>query len=87
MKLEGIATFVTVAESGSLSEAARRLRVSRSVASERLVELERSLGASLLQRSTRKVSLTEAARSSRAPHASCTTCRRLRPTWPSGAGN
>jgi DNA-binding transcriptional LysR family regulator len=59
MKLEGIATFVTVAESGSLSEAARRLRVSRSVVSERLVELERSLGANLLQRSTRKVSLTE----------------------------
>jgi DNA-binding transcriptional LysR family regulator len=59
MKLEGIATFVTVAESGSLSEAARRLRVSRSVVSERMVELERSLGASLLQRSTRKVSLTE----------------------------
>jgi DNA-binding transcriptional LysR family regulator len=55
MKLEGIATFVTVAESGSLSEAASRLRVSRSVVSERLVELERSLGASLLQRSTRKV--------------------------------
>jgi DNA-binding transcriptional LysR family regulator len=59
MKLEGIATFVTVAESGSLSEAARRMRVSRSVVSERLVELERSLGANLLQRSTRKVSLTE----------------------------
>jgi DNA-binding transcriptional LysR family regulator len=48
-----------VAESGSLSEAARRLRVLRSVVSERLVELERSLGASLLQRSTRKLSLTE----------------------------
>jgi DNA-binding transcriptional LysR family regulator len=59
MKLEGIATFVMVAESGSLSEAARRLRVSRSVVSERLVELERALGASLLQRSTRRLSLTE----------------------------
>lgn len=59
MKLEGIATFVQVAESGSLSEAARRMRVSRSVVSDRLVELERSLGASLLQRSTRKVSVTE----------------------------
>jgi len=59
MKLEGIATFVTVAESGSLSEAARRLRLSRSVVSERLAELERALGASLLQRSTRKLALTE----------------------------
>ncbi|WP_229257298.1 LysR family transcriptional regulator [Duganella callida] len=59
MKLEGINTFVLVAETGSLSEAARRLRVSRSVVSERLSELERSLGASLLQRSTRKVTVTE----------------------------
>ena len=59
MKLEGIATFVMVAESGSMSEAARRLRVSRSVVSERLAELERTLGTSLLQRSTRKLSVTE----------------------------
>lgn len=59
VKLEGIATFVAVAESGSLSEAARRLRVFRSVVSERLVELERALGASLLQRSTRRLALTE----------------------------
>lgn len=59
MKLEGIATFVSVAECGSLTEAARRMRVSRSVVSDRLVELERSLGTRLLQRSTRKVSVTE----------------------------
>jgi DNA-binding transcriptional LysR family regulator len=59
MKLDGIATFVAVVESGSVSEAARRLRVSRSVVSERLVELEKELGCSLLQRSTRKVTVTE----------------------------
>ncbi len=59
MKLDAIATFVKVVESGSLSEAARQLRVSRSVVSERLVELERSLGTSLLQRSTRKITITE----------------------------
>lgn len=35
------------------------MRVSRSVVSDRLVELERSLGVRLLQRSTRKVSVTE----------------------------
>jgi DNA-binding transcriptional LysR family regulator len=50
---------VSVAECGSLTEAARRMRVSRSVVSDRLVELERSLGVRLLQRSTRKVSVTE----------------------------
>ena len=59
MKLDGIATFVAVAEAGSISEAARRLRLSKSVVSERLAELERSLGASLVHRTTRKLSLTE----------------------------
>ncbi len=59
MKLDGIATFVTVAECKSLSEAALRLRVSRSVVSERIVELEKELGTSLLQRTTRKISVTE----------------------------
>lgn len=59
MKLDGIATFVAVAEAGSISEAARRLRLSKSVVSERLAELERGLGASLVHRSTRKMSLTD----------------------------
>lgn len=59
IKLDGVATFVMVAEGGSLSEAARRLRLSRSVVSERLSELERELGAVLLRRTTRKLSLTE----------------------------
>jgi len=59
MKLDGVATFVAVAEAGSISEAARRLSLSKSVVSERLAELERSLGASLLHRTTRKLSLTE----------------------------
>jgi DNA-binding transcriptional LysR family regulator len=59
MKLEGLATFVAVAEAGSISAAARRLGVSKSVVSDRLAELERSLGAPLLHRSTRKLTLTE----------------------------
>jgi DNA-binding transcriptional LysR family regulator len=59
MKLDGIATFVAVAEAGSISEAARRLRLSKSVVSERLAELERSVGTHLLHRTTRKLSLTE----------------------------
>jgi len=59
MKLDGLSAFVTVAEAGSISEAARRLRLSKSVVSERLAELERALGTSLMHRSTRKLSLTE----------------------------
>lgn len=58
MKLDGITAFVTVAEAGSISEAARRLRLSKSVVSERLAELERAVGTSLLHRTTRKLSLT-----------------------------
>ncbi len=59
MKLDGIAAFVAIAESGSISAAARTLRLSKSVVSERLAELERSLGTGLLHRTTRKLSLTE----------------------------
>lgn len=59
MKIEGIAAFVAVAEAGSVSEAARRLRLSKSVVSERLAELERGLNATLLHRTTRKLTLTE----------------------------
>ncbi|MFT4185333.1 MAG: LysR family transcriptional regulator [Rhizobium sp.] len=59
LKIEGITAFVTVAEAGSISEAARRLRLSKSVVSERLAEMERTLGAVLLHRTTRKLTLTE----------------------------
>ena len=59
MKLDGVVAFVPIAEAGSISEAARRLSLSKSVMSERLAELERSLGARLVQRTTRKMSLTE----------------------------
>lgn len=59
LKLDGIEAFVAIAEAGSVSEAARRLSLSKSVVSERLSELERSLAARLIQRTTRKMSLTE----------------------------
>jgi len=59
LKLDGIATFVAIAEAGSLSEAARRLHLSKSVVSDRLAELEQSLGATLLHRSARRLTLTE----------------------------
>ena len=59
IRVEGIAAFVAAVEGGSISEAARRLRLSKSVVSERLAELERSLGGQLLRRTTRKLTLTE----------------------------
>lgn len=59
MKLDAIVAFVATAELGSITEAARRLGLSKSVISERLADLERVLGATLLQRTTRRTSLTE----------------------------
>jgi DNA-binding transcriptional LysR family regulator len=59
MKLEGVAAFVAVAEAGSISAAAQRLGLAKSVVSERLAELERVLGACLIQRTTRKLTLTQ----------------------------
>ena len=59
LKLDSLLAFVTTAEVGSISEAARRLQISKSVASERLAELERNVGATLMHRSTRKLTLSE----------------------------
>ncbi|MBG9388324.1 LysR family transcriptional regulator [Caenimonas aquaedulcis] len=51
--------FVTITESGSLAEAARRLDVTASAVSQRLRHLEASLGMQLAHRSTRRFMLTE----------------------------
>ncbi|OOG23632.1 LysR family transcriptional regulator [Thioalkalivibrio denitrificans] len=59
MKLEGIRTFVAIVEAGSITAAARRLGVAKSVVSHRLSELEDAVGARLMQRSSRRLSLTE----------------------------
>lgn len=58
MKLDGITAFVATVEAGSISAASRRLGLAKSVVSERLAELERNLDARLIQRTTRKLSLT-----------------------------
>lgn len=50
--------FQLVARGGSLSAAARELQVSTSAVSKRLAQLEARLGASLLHRTTRRLSLT-----------------------------
>ncbi|CDO34084.1 MULTISPECIES: LysR family transcriptional regulator [Novosphingobium] len=60
MKLDGIAAFVATVDEGSISAASRRLGLAKSVVSERLAEMERVLGVTLLQRSTRRLALTGA---------------------------
>ena len=53
-------TFAKVVKTGSFAGAARRLKVSTSVTSKHVAKLEQNLGVRLLNRSTRKLSLTEA---------------------------
>lgn len=55
-----LATFLKVAETASVSGAANRLGIGKSLVSKRVAQLEGSLGATLFSRSTRKVVLTPA---------------------------
>ena len=55
-----MAIFARIVEDKSFSAAARRLRLSKSLVSKQVTELERSVGARLLNRTTRALSLTEA---------------------------
>jgi len=58
--LDGVSVFVEVAEAASFRGAAEVLGIPRSTVSRKLAELEEQLGARLLRRTTRRVSLTEA---------------------------
>lgn len=60
LDLEDLQTFVQIADAGGLSPAARRLGVSKSIISRRLLRLEAELGVQLLARTTRGAALTEA---------------------------
>jgi DNA-binding transcriptional LysR family regulator len=60
MDIEDLRTFVEVADAGGVSAAARRLGMSKSIVSRRLVRLEAELGVQLLARTTRGAALTEA---------------------------
>ncbi|HJQ64509.1 MAG TPA: LysR family transcriptional regulator [Burkholderiales bacterium] len=58
--LERMAVFARVVETRSFSGAARDLGLSKSLVSKRVTQLEHSVGARLLNRTTRNMSLTEA---------------------------
>src|SRR6185369_10677415 len=60
MDLNRAAIFVRVVDEGGFSAAARVLRLPKSSVSRAVALLEEELGARLLQRSTRKVHLTDA---------------------------
>lgn len=58
--LADIAVFVQVVDAGSFTAAAEQLNVSKAVVSKYVTRLEQRLGARLLQRTTRRLTLTEA---------------------------
>jgi DNA-binding transcriptional LysR family regulator len=58
--LANLESFVRSAETGGFSAAARRLTLTPAAVSRSLAMLERNLGVRLFQRSTRKLTLTEA---------------------------
>lgn len=54
-----LATFSAIVSAGSISKAATRLGCGKSVVSRQLAKLEADLGARLIQRTTRRLTLTE----------------------------
>lgn len=61
-RLDAMRAFARVAETGSFSEAARKMGISKALASKHVQRLEEHLAARLLNRTTRRVSLTEVGR-------------------------
>lgn len=70
-RLTATRVFVTVVEHGSLTQASERLDMSTAMVSRYLAAMETWLGARLLHRTTRRVSLTEAGQ------AALASCRQL----------
>jgi DNA-binding transcriptional LysR family regulator len=70
-RLTALRVFVEVADCGSLTQTAQRLEMSAAMVSRYLAATENWLGARLLHRTTRRVSLTEAGQSALA------TCRQM----------
>jgi DNA-binding transcriptional LysR family regulator len=58
-RLAAMTSFVKVVENGGFSAAARRLDISTSIVTTHVQALEELLGVRLLNRSTRKVNLTD----------------------------
>lgn len=60
MDLKQLQSFVTIAQEGSISAAAKKLHISQPPLSQQLKALERELGVVLLERGPRHVQLTDA---------------------------
>ncbi|AZO52820.1 MAG: LysR family transcriptional regulator [Mesorhizobium sp.] len=70
-RLEAMSLFIGAVEAGSLSAAARNLGIPLATVSRKISDLERHLNTRLLNRSTRRLTLTDAG------HAYLAACRRI----------
>lgn len=61
-RFSGMRIFVSIVEAGSITAAAERLNLAKSAVSRGLAELEAHLGAALIQRTTRRLNLTDSGR-------------------------
>lgn len=59
MDLNALTLLVEIVDSGNLSQAARKLKMTRANVSYHLAQLEKSLGVQLVKRTTRRVEPTE----------------------------
>jgi DNA-binding transcriptional LysR family regulator len=59
-QLDGMRTYVRTVDAGTLTAAARHLRLSTAAVSRQVAALEKRLGVELLRRTTRRLALTEA---------------------------
>lgn len=64
MQLQQLRYFIEVAQTGSISTAAKNLYLSQPSLSQQIINLEKELGISLLIRHSRSVSLSDAGSSS-----------------------
>lgn len=60
IRIEEVHSFVQTVDAGSITHAAARMRVAKSSVSRHIAELERRLGVQLLNRTTRRMTLTDA---------------------------
>mgnify|MGYP003354057786 CR=1 FL=1 len=60
VNLEGVDVFVKVVQAGSFTRAAEQLAMPTTTVSAKLARLEKSLGVTLIQRTTRKLNVTPA---------------------------
>ena len=86
MDLSSLTLLVEIIDAGNLSQAARKLRMTRANVSYHLSQLEKDAGVQLVRRTTRRVEPTEWAGGCTSMAGACKArCRRRARPWPPSA--